>query len=170
MHRLHTYFCHIHLQEFSLTLISGRSGAILGHPVLFNLTGQGKLIGPLLHETQDGAYYILFGLGKEIRYKYKSLKHHSKKVSQSPCVFRQLAYVWMQHNMVTGSVHLHDIYKTLCECLFHQVMWRPSLCVTSIIEPWAKCPQVGLLERRIERGRYSRKPTPPSYMFTGTPP
>ncbi|XP_069557387.1 protein FAM234B [Brachyistius frenatus] len=49
--------------DLSLTLISGYSGAMLGHPVPFNLTGQGKLIGPLLHETQQGAYYILFGLG-----------------------------------------------------------------------------------------------------------
>ncbi|CAN9505763.1 unnamed protein product [Ophioblennius macclurei] len=49
--------------DLSLTLISGRTGATLGRPVPFNLTGQGKLIGPLLHETQQGAYYILFGLG-----------------------------------------------------------------------------------------------------------
>ncbi|KAK5856674.1 hypothetical protein PBY51_008255 [Eleginops maclovinus] len=49
--------------DLSLTLISGLSGAKLGHPVPFNLTGQGKLIGPMLHETQQGAYYILFGLG-----------------------------------------------------------------------------------------------------------
>ncbi|KAM9745853.1 protein FAM234B [Menidia menidia] len=49
--------------DLSLTLISGQTGAKLGHPVPFNLTGQGKLIGPLLHETQQGAFYILFGLG-----------------------------------------------------------------------------------------------------------
>lgn len=49
--------------DLALTLISGRTGALLGHPVPFNLTGQGKLIGPLLHETQRGAYYIMFGLG-----------------------------------------------------------------------------------------------------------
>ncbi|XP_047428434.1 protein FAM234B [Mugil cephalus] len=49
--------------DLSLTLISGETGAILGRPVNFNLTGQGKLIGPLLHETQQGSYYILFGLG-----------------------------------------------------------------------------------------------------------
>uniref|UniRef100_A0A8D3C2Z2 Family with sequence similarity 234 member B n=1 Tax=Scophthalmus maximus TaxID=52904 RepID=A0A8D3C2Z2_SCOMX len=49
--------------DLSLTLISGLTGAQLGLPVPFNLTGQGKLIGPLLHETQKGAYYILFGLG-----------------------------------------------------------------------------------------------------------
>ncbi|XP_042247695.1 protein FAM234B [Thunnus albacares] len=49
--------------DLSLTLISGGTRTKLGHPVPFNLTGQGKLIGPLLHETQQGAYYILFGLG-----------------------------------------------------------------------------------------------------------
>uniref|UniRef100_A0A3B4YNY4 Family with sequence similarity 234 member B n=1 Tax=Seriola lalandi dorsalis TaxID=1841481 RepID=A0A3B4YNY4_SERLL len=49
--------------DLSLTLISGLSGTQLGRPVPFNLTGQGKLIGPLLHETPKGAYYILFGLG-----------------------------------------------------------------------------------------------------------
>ncbi|XP_028311063.1 protein FAM234B [Gouania willdenowi] len=49
--------------DLSLNLISGLTGATLGHPVPFNLTAQGKLIGPLLHETKQGAYYILFGLG-----------------------------------------------------------------------------------------------------------
>lgn len=49
--------------DLSLVLISGQSGAVIGQPVNFNLTAQGKLIGPLLHETSKGAYYILFGLG-----------------------------------------------------------------------------------------------------------
>uniref|UniRef100_A0A3B5MPA1 Family with sequence similarity 234 member B n=1 Tax=Xiphophorus couchianus TaxID=32473 RepID=A0A3B5MPA1_9TELE len=49
--------------DLSLTLISGQTGKKIGNPVPFNLKGQGKLIGPLLHETQQGAYYILFGLG-----------------------------------------------------------------------------------------------------------
>ncbi|KAM4635349.1 protein FAM234B isoform 2-T2 [Polymixia lowei] len=49
--------------DLSLILLSGLTGAILGHPVPFNLTGQGKPMGPLLHETQQGAYYILFGKG-----------------------------------------------------------------------------------------------------------
>lgn len=49
--------------DLKLILLSGLTGAKLGHPVPFNLTEQGRLIGPLLHETQLGAYYILFGLG-----------------------------------------------------------------------------------------------------------
>ncbi|KAM8824195.1 protein FAM234B isoform 1-T1 [Synchiropus picturatus] len=49
--------------DLSLTLISGLTGEKLGQSVPFNLTGQGKLIGPLIHETQQGSYYVLFGLG-----------------------------------------------------------------------------------------------------------
>ena len=52
------------MSDLSLVLLSGLTGAPIGHPVTFNLTEQGKLIGPLLHETQMGAYYILFGLGE----------------------------------------------------------------------------------------------------------
>ncbi|KAF4116615.1 protein FAM234B [Onychostoma macrolepis] len=52
------------VSDLALVLISGRSGALIGRPVNFNLTAQGKLIGPLLHVTQTGAYYVLFGLGK----------------------------------------------------------------------------------------------------------
>ncbi|KAJ0058211.1 hypothetical protein NL108_009093, partial [Boleophthalmus pectinirostris] len=48
--------------DLSFTLISGQTGAKLGRSVPFNISGQGKLIGPLLHKTQE-AYYILFGLG-----------------------------------------------------------------------------------------------------------
>ncbi|XP_060760153.1 protein FAM234B isoform X2 [Neoarius graeffei] len=49
--------------DLSLVLHSGMTGSLIGQPVNFNLTAQGKLIGPLLHETAVGAYYILFGLG-----------------------------------------------------------------------------------------------------------
>lgn len=49
-------------------MISGLTGMKLGRPLSFNVTAQGKLIGPLLHETQQGAYYILFGLGKKLKH------------------------------------------------------------------------------------------------------
>ncbi|GAA6084363.1 protein FAM234B, partial [Tachysurus ichikawai] len=46
----------------SLVLHSGLTGSLIGQPVNFNFTTQGKLIGPLLHETVWGAYYILLGI------------------------------------------------------------------------------------------------------------
>ncbi|XP_066530545.1 protein FAM234B isoform X2 [Hoplias malabaricus] len=49
--------------DLCLVLHSGMTGSLIGQPVNFTLSAQGKLIGPLLHETAVGAYYILFGLG-----------------------------------------------------------------------------------------------------------
>ncbi|XP_036408017.1 protein FAM234B [Megalops cyprinoides] len=49
--------------DLSLVLLSGVRGTRIGQPVPFNLTTQGKVIGPELHVTGQGAYYILFGLG-----------------------------------------------------------------------------------------------------------
>lgn len=63
LHTPHAAILPFQALDLSLNLISGLTGVKLGPPVPFNLTGQGKLIGPLLHETQQGAYYILFGLG-----------------------------------------------------------------------------------------------------------
>ncbi|XP_058877174.1 protein FAM234B-like isoform X1 [Acipenser ruthenus] len=49
--------------DLSLLLVSGADGAVIGSRVTFNLTGQGKPIGPQLHVTKGGAIYILFGFG-----------------------------------------------------------------------------------------------------------
>uniref|UniRef100_H3CZT4 Family with sequence similarity 234 member B n=1 Tax=Tetraodon nigroviridis TaxID=99883 RepID=H3CZT4_TETNG len=49
--------------DLSLSLVSGLTGMKLGRPLSFNVTAQGKLIGPLLHQTQKEAFYVLFGLG-----------------------------------------------------------------------------------------------------------
>ncbi|KAI4893515.1 hypothetical protein NFI96_020876, partial [Prochilodus magdalenae] len=49
--------------DLSLVLHSGLDGSLIGQPVNYTLAAQGKLIGPLLHETAAGAYYVLFGLG-----------------------------------------------------------------------------------------------------------
>uniref|UniRef100_A0A8D0ADV0 Family with sequence similarity 234 member B n=1 Tax=Sander lucioperca TaxID=283035 RepID=A0A8D0ADV0_SANLU len=86
--------------DLFLTLISGLTGAKLGHPVPFNLTGQGKLIGPLLHETQQGAYYILFGLGKGInqQYEYKD---------QSPCVKKDPGWEGLKKTNSSSFIHIY---------------------------------------------------------------
>ncbi|XP_028841748.1 protein FAM234B [Denticeps clupeoides] len=51
------------VSDLSLILLSGLTGTSIGQPLTFNISTQGKLMGPLLHETRVGAYYILFGLG-----------------------------------------------------------------------------------------------------------
>ncbi|XP_027032080.2 protein FAM234B [Tachysurus fulvidraco] len=65
----------------SLVLHSGLTGSLIGQPVNFNFTTQGKLIGPLLHETVLGAYYILLGIGKveavSLRDVYRNVTGHT---------------------------------------------------------------------------------------------
>lgn len=106
--------------DLSLTLISGLTGAQLGRPVPFNLTGQGRLIGPLLHETQKGAYYILFGLGKGINQQCKGLRHDSagSRVISIIRLLIQFTYTGILQDFVlmcvskgnVEAISLRDIY------------------------------------------------------------
>lgn len=81
------FFFLIQAADLCLVLVSALNGTQIGHPVRFNLTAQGKLIGPLLHETKMGAYYILFGLGKVSYYRYilqvYTQQKRKKKLSDS---------------------------------------------------------------------------------------
>lgn len=45
-------------------LVSGKTGTALGGPVKYSTNGEGKVIGPEVHITSQGAIYILFGFGK----------------------------------------------------------------------------------------------------------
>ncbi|KAF7656906.1 hypothetical protein LDENG_00034580 [Lucifuga dentata] len=93
--------------DLSLNLISGLNGTKLGHPVPFNLTGQGKLIGPLLHETRQGAYYILFGLGNVEAISLPDIYVRAtgrKPISQ----FRQKDSGWEGHRKSNSSfIHIN---------------------------------------------------------------
>uniref|UniRef100_A0A3Q1EJD0 Family with sequence similarity 234 member B n=1 Tax=Acanthochromis polyacanthus TaxID=80966 RepID=A0A3Q1EJD0_9TELE len=90
--------------DLSLTLISGRTGAMLGRPVPFNLTGQGKLIGPLLHETQQGAYYILFGLGRK-----RNIKIQTENTEATDSALRKKDQGWegLKKTNLSSFIHIY---------------------------------------------------------------
>lgn len=58
-------------------LVSGKTGTALGGPVKYNINGEGKVIGPQVHITSQGAIYILFGFGK-MHYAFPAI-HLTKK-------------------------------------------------------------------------------------------
>lgn len=89
-------------------MISGLTGAQLGLPVPFNLTGQGKLIGPLLHETQKGAYYILFGLGTGINMK-RTVVGIIRELIQFIYIFHDFVLMCVSPGNVE-AISLRDIY------------------------------------------------------------
>ncbi|XP_029364848.1 protein FAM234B isoform X2 [Echeneis naucrates] len=94
----------------SLTLISGVTGLQLGHPVSFNLTGQGKLIGPLLHVTQKGAYYVLFGLGNVEAIALCDVYVHATGKMPKSQALKMRDPVWEELKKTNSSSSIH-IYR-----------------------------------------------------------
>ncbi|XP_057201220.1 protein FAM234B isoform X1 [Triplophysa rosa] len=97
------------VSDLALVLISGRSGALIGRPVNFNLTAQGKLIGPLLHETVTGAYYILFGLGTveavSLRYIYSQA---TGRTPISKITLKDPSWEHLRNSNTTSLIHINS--------------------------------------------------------------
>ncbi|XP_034046047.1 protein FAM234B [Thalassophryne amazonica] len=111
--------------DLSLNLISGLTGAKLGHPMPFNLTGQGKVIGPLLHKTQHGAYYILFGRGN-----VEAISLHDiyvRATGKMPQAVSQKDPVWEGLKKTSNSSFI-DIYRGTERVEF----LAPSLCLALV--------------------------------------
>lgn len=104
--------------DLSLTLISGQTGAKLGHSVPFNLSGQGKLIGPLLHETRQGAYYILFGLGNIKAISLRDIYIHATGKMPSNQELRKKDPGWEGLKARTNSSTLIHIFGGAEDVLF----------------------------------------------------
>lgn len=51
------------IHDVSFVFVSGATGALIGQPVTYNVTGEGKLIGPKAYVSGEGALYVLFGYG-----------------------------------------------------------------------------------------------------------
>uniref|UniRef100_UPI00398EC606 protein FAM234B isoform X2 n=2 Tax=Pristiophorus japonicus TaxID=55135 RepID=UPI00398EC606 len=51
------------LRDVSFVFVSGANGVLIGQPVSFNVTGDGKLIGPKAYVSGGRAFYVLFGYG-----------------------------------------------------------------------------------------------------------
>ncbi|XP_070836520.1 protein FAM234B [Chaetodon trifascialis] len=95
--------------DLSLTFISGLTGMRLGQPVSFNLSAQGKLIGPLLHETQQGAYYILFGLGNVVAISLRDVYFNATGRLPVSAALRRTDPGWegLEKNNFSSLVHIY---------------------------------------------------------------
>ncbi|XP_067875445.1 protein FAM234B isoform X2 [Heterodontus francisci] len=51
------------IRDMSFVFVSGANGVLIGHSVFYNVTGEGKLIGPKAYVSGGGVLYILFGYG-----------------------------------------------------------------------------------------------------------
>ncbi|XP_078388248.1 protein FAM234B isoform X3 [Cetorhinus maximus] len=51
------------IRDVSFVFVSGATGALIGQSVSYNVTGEGKLIGPKAYVSGGGVLYVLFGYG-----------------------------------------------------------------------------------------------------------
>ncbi|XP_076866430.1 protein FAM234B isoform X2 [Brachyhypopomus gauderio] len=93
--------------DLSLVLHSGQSGSLIGQPVNFNLTAQGKLIGPLLHETAAGAYYILFGLGTVEAVSLRDIYRKATGRTAMPLSLSVKDPIWEKQRKTNSSTLIH---------------------------------------------------------------
>ncbi|XP_039621613.1 protein FAM234B isoform X2 [Polypterus senegalus] len=102
--------------DISFLLISGANGSPVGAPVSFNLTGQGKLIGPQLHVTKGGAHYILFGYGSVEATSLRDIFIQANKKAVLPQNLRPREQSWEKLRRVNSSNLIH-IFSGLVEHL-----------------------------------------------------
>ncbi|MBN3300375.1 F234B protein, partial [Amia calva] len=95
------------VSDLSLLLLSGASGSRIGRPVTFNLTAQGKLIGPELHLTKVGAHYILFGLGTVEAASLKDIYIQASGRPPLPRSLRQKDPSWERLRTANSSTLIH---------------------------------------------------------------
>ncbi|KAG7326056.1 hypothetical protein KOW79_010981 [Hemibagrus wyckioides] len=81
----------------SLVLHSGLTGSLIGQPVNFNFTTPGKLIGPVLHETAVGAYYILLGIGTVEAVSLRDVYRNATGRATPPPTLSVKDPVWEKH-------------------------------------------------------------------------
>ncbi|XP_029014401.1 protein FAM234B isoform X3 [Betta splendens] len=94
--------------DLSLSLISGLTGEQIGRPVPFHLFGQGKLTGPLLHQTEKGAYYILFGLGSVEAISLRDIYTRATDKAQLSPALKVKDSLWEKlKNTSTSFVHIY---------------------------------------------------------------
>nr|XP_033785230.1 protein FAM234B [Geotrypetes seraphini] len=91
--------------DLSFLLVSGRNGIPLGGPVKYSIVREGKLIGPQVHLTSQGAIYILFGFGNVQAVAVKDLFAQARNRDSFPHILQAKEPEWEKRR----SVNLSDL-------------------------------------------------------------
>ncbi|KAM3914501.1 protein FAM234B [Leptodactylus fuscus] len=84
-------------------LVSGRTGNPLGELVKYNITGEGKLLGPQAYYTSQGAMYILFGFGNIQAVALRDIYAQAKIGVNFPSVLQRIDPDWEKRRSVNHS-------------------------------------------------------------------
>ncbi|NXV05150.1 F234B protein, partial [Cettia cetti] len=91
-------------------LVSGKTGTALGGPVNYSTNGEGKVIGPQVHITSQGAIYILFGFGNVQAVALRDIFTQARNRDNFPAMLQQEEPEWEKRRSVNLS-ELIDIYS-----------------------------------------------------------
>ncbi|XP_030063467.1 protein FAM234B [Microcaecilia unicolor] len=89
--------------DLSFLLVSGRSGKPLGGPVKYSIVREGRLIGPQVHLTSQGAIYILFGFGNVQAVAVRDLFAQARNRDSFPHVLQAQEPEWEKRRSVNLS-------------------------------------------------------------------
>ncbi|OCT85337.1 protein FAM234B [Xenopus laevis] len=97
-------------------LVSGLTGHLLGEVVKYEATVKGKLQGPQVHYTTQGAIYILFGFGSVQAVALKDIYTQAKTGESLPKALQKEDPEWEKWRTVNGSQTI-NVYRTGVEFL-----------------------------------------------------
>ncbi|XP_072127889.1 protein FAM234B isoform X2 [Mobula birostris] len=98
------------IHDVSFVFVSGATGALIGQPVTYNLTGEGKLIGPKACVSAEGALYILFGYGSIQAVSVRDIyKQANGKGSLPPSLWKEDSAVeWKREGNLSGVLQVYS--------------------------------------------------------------
>ncbi|KAM4720835.1 protein FAM234B [Rhinophrynus dorsalis] len=102
--------------DLGFLLVSGRTGKPLGEMVKYGIMGEGKLIGPQVHYTSQGAIYILYGFGNVHALALREIYAQAKNWDSFPNVLQKKDPDWEKKKTLNLS-QLISVYSSEVEFL-----------------------------------------------------
>ncbi|XP_051899262.1 protein FAM234B isoform X2 [Pristis pectinata] len=98
------------IRDVSFVFVSGATGALIGQPVTYNVTGEGKLIGPKACVSGEGALYILFGYGSIQAVSVRDIyKQANGKGSLPPSLWKEDPTLeWKREGNLSGLLEVYS--------------------------------------------------------------
>ncbi|XP_067830837.1 protein FAM234B, partial [Heptranchias perlo] len=113
------------IRDVSFVFVSGAKGVLIGQPVFYNVTGEGKLIGPKAYVSGGGALYVLFGYGNVQAVSVRDIYKQANGKGSLPPLLQSQDSVWERKR--EGNVSgLLEVYSSDGSARDLQTLGRPG--------------------------------------------
>ncbi|XP_078093778.1 protein FAM234B isoform X2 [Mustelus asterias] len=98
------------VRDISFAFVSGATGALIGQVVTYNVTGEGKLIGPKAYVSGGEVLYVMFGYGSiqavSVRDIYK--RANGKGSLPAPLQSQDTEWEWKRKGSLSGLLEVYS--------------------------------------------------------------